>query len=74
MNKLRDRFGSGVGVVSIGTLLAMSLGGAVADRAIHPLDTYRDIQKRRAAARRPRLSGALGNLPGSNPQEHSATA
>jgi hypothetical protein len=54
MNNLRDRLDTGMGVVSIGTLLAASLGGALVDRALHPVDTYRDIQKRRAVTwRRP---------------------
>jgi hypothetical protein len=48
MNKLRDRFYTGMGVITMGSLLAASLGGALIDRARHPADTYRDIQKRRA--------------------------
>lgn len=48
MNTLRDRFHTGVGVISVGSLLAISLGGALADRVLHPVDTYRDIRKHRA--------------------------
>jgi hypothetical protein len=51
MNKLRDRFYTCTGVVGIGGVLAASIGGALVDRILHPIDTYRDIQKRRAAAR-----------------------
>ncbi len=55
MSKLRDRFYTGMGMVSIGSLLAASLGHALIDRALHPVDTCRDIRERRAAsARRPR--------------------
>jgi hypothetical protein len=56
MTKLRDRFYTGMGVVTMGSLLATSLGGALIDRALHPADTYRDIQKRRGAAGRSRPS------------------
>jgi hypothetical protein len=52
MKKLRDRFYTGIGVVSMGSLLAASVGGALIDRALHAADTYRDIQKRRSAAGR----------------------
>ena len=48
MNTLRDRFYTGMGVISVGSLLATSLGGALADRLLHPIDTYRDIRKHRA--------------------------
>lgn len=47
MKTLGDRFYTGVGVISVGSLLAMSVGGAVADRVLHPVDTCRDIYKRR---------------------------
>jgi hypothetical protein len=49
MNTLRDRFYTGMGVISMGSLLATSLGGALVDRILHPVDTYRDIRKRRDA-------------------------
>jgi hypothetical protein len=49
MSKIRDRFYTGMGVISIGSLVAASVGGALVDRALHPVDTLRDIQKRRAA-------------------------
>lgn len=52
MNTLRDRFHAGTGFIGLGTVLAASLGGALIDRALHPVDTYRDIQKRRAATPR----------------------
>lgn len=51
MNKLRDRLYTGMGVISMGGVLAASLGGALIDRALHPVDTYRDIRKCRAATR-----------------------
>jgi hypothetical protein len=51
MNKLCDRFHTGMGFISMGSLLTAALGIALADRALHPVDTYRDIQKRRAATR-----------------------
>jgi hypothetical protein len=55
MSKLRARFYTGMGVLSMGSSLAVSLGGALADRAQHPVDTCREIRKRRAIGRlRPR--------------------
>jgi hypothetical protein len=48
MSSLRDRFYTGMGVVGVGSLLAASLGGALADRLLHPVDTCRDIRRRRA--------------------------
>ena len=48
MNKLRDRLYTGMGIISMGGALAASLGGALIDRALHPVDTTRDIRKRRA--------------------------
>ena len=51
MNKLRDRLYTGMGVISMGGMVAASLGGALVDRALHPVDTYRDIRELRAATR-----------------------
>jgi hypothetical protein len=65
MNKLRDRFHTGMGVISVGCLLATSLGGALADRALHPVDTYRDIRKHRA---NPRLGPAQRSIRPTAPQ------
>jgi hypothetical protein len=48
MNKLWDRLYTGVGVISMGGALAAMIGGVLMDRASHPVDTYRDIRKRRA--------------------------
>jgi hypothetical protein len=59
MKKLRDRFHTGMGVVTLGSFLAASLGNALIDRALHPADTYRDIQKRRGAAGRSRPTSEL---------------
>jgi hypothetical protein len=48
IDKMRNRFHIGVGVINMGYFLATSVGGALVDRALHPVDTYRDIQKCRA--------------------------
>ena len=48
IDKMRNRFHIGVGVINMGFFLATSVGGALVDRVLHPVDTYRDIQKRRA--------------------------
>lgn len=52
MNRLRHRFYAGLGVISMGSLLAASLGHAVLDRALHPVDTWREIHKPRGTGRR----------------------
>ncbi len=51
MNKLRDRLHTGIGLVTMGGMLTAALGVAVVDRISHPVDTYRDIRKRRAGTR-----------------------
>lgn len=55
MNKLCDRLYTGIGVISMGGALAAMLGGALMDRASHPVDTYRDIRKRGAGAPSPQF-------------------
>ena len=55
MNKLWDRLYTGIGVISMGGALAAMLGGALMDRASHPVDTYRDIRKRWADAQSPQF-------------------
>jgi hypothetical protein len=59
MNKLRDRLHTGMGVISMGGVLAASLGGALIDRALHPADSYRDIRKCRAATRSPASESSI---------------
>jgi hypothetical protein len=49
MSSLRDRFYTGMGVAGMGTMLVAALGGAVADRLLHPVDTCRGIRKHRAS-------------------------
>lgn len=51
MEKMKDRFYTAMGAISVGLPLAVAIGGALIDRALHPVDTYRDIQKRRAVGR-----------------------
>lgn len=53
MNKLWNRLYTGMGVISMGGALAAMLGVALVDRASHPVDTYRDIRKRRAGTQSP---------------------
>lgn len=49
MSSLRERFYTGIGVVGVGAMLAAALGGAVADRLLHPVDTCRDMREHRAS-------------------------
>lgn len=51
MNRLLDRLCAATGIASIGSLLAISVARGLIDRALHPGDSYRDIQKRRAVDR-----------------------
>jgi hypothetical protein len=53
MNKVWDRLYTGIGVISMGGMVAASIGGALIDRASHPVDTYRDIRKLRVNAKSP---------------------
>jgi hypothetical protein len=53
MNKLWDRLYTGIGVISMGGVLAASLGSALIYGASHPVDTYRDIRKCRAGTQSP---------------------
>jgi hypothetical protein len=48
IDKMRKRFYGDAGVINMGCFLAASIGGALVDRALHPVDTYRDVQNRRA--------------------------
>lgn len=51
MNKLLDRLYAAAGIASIGSLLAVSVAQGLIDRALHPVDSYRDIKEHRAADR-----------------------
>ncbi|WP_131806130.1 hypothetical protein [Mycobacterium alsense] len=51
MNKLLNRLYAATGVAGIGSLLAVSVAQGLIDRALHPVDSYRDLQERRAVDR-----------------------
>lgn len=59
INKLQARCYLGLGIINIGRLLAASVGGALVDRALHPIDTYHEIQKRRAISAERTLEPSL---------------
>lgn len=47
MRKIRHRLFNGFTFVCNGAVIVGVIGGAVIDRAIHPVDTYRDRERLR---------------------------